>query len=140
MKLFGRKYLGGETGLVAVLHTWGQDLGVHIHLHCIKAGGALSAERTSRKAAAEDFLLPVVGLSAHFRDSFCDGLGWLFNKGELKFVGLCAELAAAEKFEEMLTSMRGKSWEVYARLPFGGPERVFDHQGPYVHRGAISNH
>lgn len=140
LKVFGRKYLGGETGFIAVLHTWGQDLGRHVHLHCIVVGGALSPERTAWKSSAPDFLFPIVELSAYFRDSFCLGLGQLYRRGELSFAGSCLELAAPWRFEELLSSMRGKNWEVYARPPFGGPEQVLDYLARYMHRVALSNH
>lgn len=139
LKAFGRKYLGGEMGFIAVLHTWGQDLGQHIHLHFIVVGGALSSDRTQWKSTPKDFLFPVVELSACFRDSFCDGLAEIYRKKQLKLGGSCAELEDPERFNEMLSSMREKKWEVYAKEPFGGPEQVLSYLARYMNRVAISN-
>ena len=127
-------------GFVAVLHTWGQDLGQHIHIHCIVVGGALSKDRTRWTSTPADFLFPIIELSAFFRDSFCDGLGEIHRKGELTFEGTCKELEDPQRFEELLSSMKAKKWEVYAKAPFGGAEQVLDYMGRYMHRVAISNH
>lgn len=140
LKRFGRKYPGGEMGFIGVLHTWGQDLGQHIHIHCIVVGGALSDDRTRWRSSSEDFLFPIVELSAYFRDSFCDGLSEIYRKGKLRFGGTCAEFEDPERFKELVSSMKGKKWEVYAKQPFGGPEKVLDYMGRYMHRVAISNH
>ena len=140
LKAFGRKYLGGEIGFVGVLHTWGQDLRLHVHLHFIVAGGALSKDRSVFRCSGKDFLFPIVELSAGFRDAFCDGIDALNTEGSFFLEGESEGLKDLEKWEVMLTEMRGKKWEVYAKEPFGGPEQVLDYMGRYVHRVAISNH
>ncbi len=140
LKAFGHKYLGGEIGFVGVLHTWGQDLKLHIHLHFIVAGGALSKDRSVFRCSAKDFLFPIIELSADFRDAFCDGINELYTKGFLFLEGESEGLKDPEKWEGMLSAMRGKRWEVYAKEPFGGAEKVLDYMGRYVHRVAISNH
>jgi hypothetical protein len=141
LKAYGKRYLGGEMGFMAVLHTWGQDLGFHMHLHVIVAGGALSKDRSRWRSSPKDFLFPIVELSADFRDAFCKGLNALYRKGELLLSGVVNErLKDPLQWEAMLSEMTGKKWEVYAKEPFGGPEKVLDYMGRYVHRVAISNH
>ena len=137
LKAFGKKYLGGDVGFFAVLHTWGQDLGLHIHLHCIIVGGALSG--STWKSCGSDFLFPIVELSAFFRDSFCEGLEKLHDKGGLTFGGSCQDLQDPVEFERMVSSMRGKKWEVYVKEPFGGAQKVLEYMSRYVNRVAISN-
>jgi hypothetical protein len=139
LKGFGVRYLGGEIGIVAVLHTWGQDLGQHIHLHCIVSGGALSSDGQHWQACPTGFLFPVLPLSTAFRDTFCAGLAGLYQQRQLVLVGECAALETAESFARLLAEMQAKDWQVYAKESFGGPDQVFDYLGRYVHRVAISN-
>ncbi len=137
LKEFSQRYLGGETGFVAVLHTWGQQLTYHVHLHCVVMGGALGADgvfRTSR----EGFLFPVVELSAEFRQRFCVGLLKLCEAGKLHLAGECASWAA-EVFAAQVTASLAKDWEVYIKPPFGRPETVLAYLAGYVNRIAISN-
>ena len=140
LKAFGHKYLGGEIGFVGVLHTWGQDLGLHIHLHFIVAAGALSKDGLKWRSSSKDFLFPIVELSAYFRDAFCDGIDDLYGNGDLTLEGNSEGIEDPEKWDAMVSEMRSKKWEVYAKEPFGGPEKVLDYMGRYVHRVAISNH
>ena len=139
LKAFARQYLGGEIGVTAVLHTWGQTLQHHIHLHCMVTGGALlQTKRGSRwHKSAKGFLVPVVALSQQFRDAFCQGLQRLQRRGELRLVGACADLDIAA----LLTAMRVKKWEVYIGKPpkQHAPEQLLAYLGRYVHRTAISN-
>jgi len=140
LKGCGAKYLGGQLGFVAVLHTWGQALSPHIHLHCIVTGGALSFDGQAWRSCPQGFLFPVVELSQVFRDKFCGGLARLYRRGELVLGGACAELEREENFDRWLSEMQTKKWQVYAKEVLGGPEQVFDYLGRYVHRVAISNH
>ena len=139
MKEFGKRYLGGEVGFTSVLHTWGQTLTKHIHLHCIVIGGALSADGKQWQSAAPDFLFPVISLSAQFRDAFCDGLQKLYDARELKFAGQCDYLAEATTFAQLISKARAKKWQVYAKPPFGEAGQTLDYLGRYVHRISISN-
>jgi len=140
LKQFAAKYLGGELGFVAVLHTWGQDLGLHIHLHCIVTGGALAWNGSRWISCRPGFLFPVLALSKVFRDMFCQGLKHLYLCGELLFPGASAQFESHEDFLRLLSQMQSKNWEVYAKEPFAGAEQVLDYLGRYVHRVAISNH
>lgn len=134
LKEFGRKYLGGEIGITAVLHTWGQTLNGHIHLHCIVTGGALqrTAEGEKWQSSGKGFLFPVVALSAAFRERFCAGLLKLERAGRLDSRGIDVGALAAE--------MRGKKWEVFIRAAFDDPQKLYDYLAKYIYRIAISNH
>ncbi len=113
LKAFGARYLGGEIGVVAVLHTlrqaqgrlWGQDLGQHIHLHCIVSGGALAPDGQHWQACPTGFLFPVLPLSAAFRDRFCAGLAGLYQQRQLVLAGECAVLENAESFGRLLAEI-----------------------------------
>lgn len=140
LKAFGERELGGQVGIVASLHTWGQDLALHIHLHCIVTGGALSVDGEAWNPCSKGYLFPTVELSAAFRDKFCQGL-WAANRaGKLTFGGACAGLAQAEQLETLLTEMQTKKWNVYAKETFGNPEQVFDYLGKDLNRGAFANY
>ncbi len=140
LKTFGLKYLNGELGFVAMLHTWGQTLSQHIHLHCIVPGGALSHDGKQWHSASPDFLFPIIPLSAQFKDAFCNGLQKLYDADELTFAGQSEYLADKSAFQQMLTESRAKKWQVYAKPPFGEAKQTLDYLGRYVNRIAISNH
>lgn len=140
LKAFGERELGGQVGIVASLHTWGQDLAQHIHLHCIVTGGALSADGEAWNPCSKGYLFDTVELSAAFRDQFCQGLRAAYQGGTLAFGGACAELAQAERFAALLTEMQTKKWNVYAKETFGNPEQVFDYLGKDLNRGAFANY
>ncbi len=140
LKACGRQYLGGEIGFTAVLHTWGQTLTEHIHLHCLVPGGALSADGKRWQAASPDFLFPILSLSARFRDAFCAGLQQRYAKGQLHFAGQCAHLADPNAWQQLLAAAQAKRWQVYAKPPFGDAAQVLDYLGRYVRRIALSNH
>ncbi|MFQ5814524.1 MAG: transposase zinc-binding domain-containing protein, partial [Anaerolineae bacterium] len=134
LKAYGQKYLGGEIGITAVLHTWGEDLREHIHLHCIVTGGALVQDEAGERweSTPKGWLFPVVALSADYRDlsacdaqagRFCAGLAKLYRQGKLKLVGACADLDVAALVEEM----QAKAWEVFTRPAFEGVEGVYDY-------------
>jgi hypothetical protein len=139
LKAFAAKYLGGEIGVTAVLHTWGQMIQQHIHLHCMITGGALveTADGYVWQASAPRFLLPVVKLAAAFRDAFCKGLRRLHRQQKLRLVGECAEVDV----EALVQEMQAKKWEVFLGAP---PEKaklddLLGYLGRYVHRTAITN-
>jgi len=140
------RHLGAEIGFVAVLHTWGQNLHHHPHLHCVVPGGGLSlkpapAEAGGRRwiACRPGFFLPVRVLSRLFRRLFLDALRAAFEAGEIGFFGQLAELAEPTAFALRLRELRRVEWVVYAKPPFGGPTQVLAYLGRYTHRVAIAN-
>ena len=133
------KHLGAEIGLVAVLHTWGQALLHHPHLHCVVPGGGPSLDGLRWVACRPGFFLPVHVLSRLFRRLFLEGLQAAFNARELKFFGELAALADAVAFRRRLAELRKVDWITYAKPPFGGPAQVLAYLGRYTHSVAISN-
>jgi hypothetical protein len=134
------KHLGAEIGFFAVLHTWGQNLMHHPHLHCVVPGGGLSAEGERWVPCRPGFFLPVRVLSRLFRRRFLERLEQLFDRGELEFFSTLEGLREPEAFHRYLEPVRKKEWVVYAKAPFAGPKQVLDYVGRYTHRVAISNH
>jgi hypothetical protein len=133
------KHLGAEIGLLAVLHTWGQSLHHHPHVHCVVPGGGPSFDGTRWIACRPGFFLPVRVLSRLFRRLFLDELRADFAAGELGFFGELAALAEPATFAHWLRQLRRAEWVVYVKPPFGGPEQVLAYLGRYTHRVAISN-
>ncbi len=134
------KHLGAEIGFLAVLHTWGQNLLDHPHLHCVVPGGGLSPDGSRWIACRkEDFFLPVKVLSTVFRGKFLDYLKRAFADGKLSFHGRLTGLAQGEAFQRLLSACYGTKWVVDAKPPFGGPEQVLKYLARYTHRVAISN-
>jgi hypothetical protein len=133
------RHLGAEIGFIALLHTWGQTLQFHPHLHCIVPGGGLSPDGQRWVACRPGFFLPVRVLSSLFRRLFLEALDQAFHAGELTFRGALTELNEADRFAKRLGAARGIDWVVYAKPPFGGPEHVLEYLGRYTHRVAIAN-
>jgi hypothetical protein len=133
------KHLGAEIGAVALLHTWGQTLQHHPHLHCIVPGGGLSPDQTRWVACRPGFFLPVRVLSRQFRTLFLAQLQAAFVAGELHFSGTLATLAEPTAFAVRLDALRAVEWVVYAKRPFAGPEQVLAYLGRYTHRVALAN-
>ena len=133
------RHLGGQLGVTAILHTWGQNLSQHIHLHCVVTGGALARGGSRWIPANPTFLFPVRALSKIFRAKFLEGLRRAFDGGELVFSGTAQTLAAPDAFDPWLSQLRRKAWVVYAKRPFAGPQQVLEYLGRYTHRVAISN-
>lgn len=136
---FGRNNLGGKTGFIAVLHTWDQKLNAHFHLHCLVPAGALSENGDRWISAPENFLFPVHALRAVFRGKYIDFLRHAFAAGRLVFPGQAAAFQTQAGFDGLLAQLYKNPWVVYAKPPFGGPEKVLDYLGRYTHRVAISN-
>ncbi len=134
------KHLGARIGLLAVLHTWGQTLTHHPHLHCIVPGGGLSPDRSQWISCPKSFFVSVRVLSKLFRRLFLEKLKAAFRRGHLAFHGQLADLADPAVFARFIADQRKLSWVVYAKRPFGGPEHVLKYLGRYTHRVAISNH
>ncbi len=137
---FGRnpRWLGGEIAATLVLHTWGQTLTQHLHVHALVAAGALSADGAWIRPR-RGFLFPVKALSIVFRAKFLDALGAALERGGLTLAGNTATLREPRAQRTLLADLRGKSWVVYAKRPFTGPEQVLQYLGRYTHRVAISN-
>lgn len=133
------RHLGAEIGAVAVLHTWGQALQHHPHLHCIVPSGGLSPDQARWVACRPGFFLPVRLLSRRFRTLFLDRLRTAFARSELRFSGALADLADPARFARRLHLLRDQEWVVYAKRPFAGPEQVLAYLGRYTHRVAIAN-
>jgi len=132
------KHLGAEIGFFSILHTWGQNLLHHPHLHCVVPGGGLSAD-DEWVACRSGFFLPVRILSRRFRKVFLDMLEKAFQKQQLKFHGELEYLGQQDAFSGYLVSLRNRDWVVYAKPPFGGPQQALEYLGRYTHRVAISN-
>ena len=136
---FDPKHLGGQIGFLAILHTWGQNLDYHPHIHCVVAGGGLTSDGGWIKSGNR-FFLPVVVLSSLFRGKLLSALNKAFQKGNLRFTGKLSSLSSKSMFGSFLSVPAKKKWEVYCKAPFGGPDQVLQYLGRYTHRIAISNH
>lgn len=133
------RHLGAELGVTVVLHTWGQTLTHHPHVHCVVPGGGPSLDGTRWVACRPGFFLPVRVLSRVFRRLFLTELQAAFEAGVLSFFGDLAGLAEPAAFTRRLRELRGVEWVVYAKPPFGGPAQVLAYLGRYTHRVAIAN-
>jgi hypothetical protein len=135
------KHLGAETGFFGILHTWGQNLLLHPHVHYVVAGGGIGPGHDRWvPPRRRGFLVPVRVLSAHFRNRFLKALERLHEQGKLHLEGPLAPLAETNAFANFLAPLRNSNWVVYAKSPFGGPAQVLEYLGQYTHRVAISNH
>ena len=134
------KHLGADIGLLSVLHTWGQNLQHHPHVHCVVPGGGLARDGSRWVAASPRFFLPIRILSRVFRGKFIAGLRQLLSQNKLEFHGSLHELSHPERFQQFLRQLYTNEWVVYAKPPFGGAEHVLHYLARYTHRVAISNH
>jgi hypothetical protein len=135
-----RRHLGAEIGVTMVLHTWGQTLTHHPHVHCIVPGGGLSPGGDRWIACRQGFFLPVRVLSRLYRRLFLEKL-WAAHRGDkLCFFGDLKHLADRSAFDAHLAPLPSTEWLVYAKRPFAGPEQVLAYLARYTHRVAISNH
>ena len=132
------KHLGADTGMIAVLHTWGQTLTHHPHVHCIVPGGGIGPDGRW-VACRPNFFLPVHVLSRCYRRLFLERLRTAFDAGDLAFFGELARLRDPAAFAEYLKPLWNFPWVVYAKRPFAGPAQILDYLGRYTHRVAIAN-
>jgi len=139
-------YLGAEIGVLAVLHTWGQNLQHHPHVHCIVTGGGLACDVQGQiedparwVSCRPGFFLPVRVLSRLYRGKFLALLRQAVATGQVHFHGRLAGLADPQAFAAWLTPLYQSDWVVYAKPPFGGPAQVLKYLARYTHRVAISN-
>lgn len=141
------KRLGAQVGMLMVLHTWGQNLHHHPHVHVVVTGGGLSCnaqgvvdKEPQWRSCRKGFFLPVRVLSRLFRGKYLELLRNAFDQGKLNFPTRLSHLANAPAFVGWLTPLYRKDWVVYAKPPFGGPALVLKYLARYTHRVAISNH
>jgi hypothetical protein len=134
-----RKRLGAHIGVTALLHTWGQNLMFHPHLHCVVTGGGLSPDGCRWIAARRGYLLPVKVLGRLFRGKFLAGVKEAYLAGDLTWGGSVASLADPAVFRRWLDALYRQDWVVYAKRPFGGAQQVFRYLGRYSHRVALAN-
>ena len=123
-----------------VLHTWGQTLVEHAHVHCIVTGGALARDGSRWTRCRVGYLFPVRALSQVFRGKYCALIERAHERGELKGIGAVPVLTSAQAFADYLRELREKAWVVYAKRPFAGPAQVIEYVGRYTHSVALSNH
>ena len=133
------KHLGAKIGVLATLHTWGQNLQLHPHVHCIVTGGGLSLDESRWISGSDDFFLPFQVLSRVFRGKFLAGLRKLFTRGQLHFAGKLTALSRPEQFNRLLSESVRTDWVVHVKPPLGGPETVLKYLARYTHKTAISN-
>lgn len=133
------KYTGSEIGFIALLHTWGQNLMDHPHLHCVVPGGGLSVDGTRWISSREGFFIPVKVLSGLFKGKFLWYLKKAYQSGRLNCVGVVQLLGEEEEFGKMLDDLYQREWVVYCKPPFRGPHQVIEYLGRYTHRVAITN-
>ena len=134
------QHLGAEVGFFAVLHSWGQTLQFHPHLHCVVPGGGISPDGQRWVSCRPGYFLPVPVLSCLFRRLFLESLQQAFDVGKLQFFGALEPLRDRLAFSRQLARAKTSKWVVYAKRPFAGPQQVLDYVGRYTHRVAISNH
>jgi Putative transposase/Transposase zinc-binding domain len=133
------QHLGANIGFLAVLHTWGQNLHLHPHVHCVVPGGGISWDGTRWIGSRPGFFLPVRVLRRLFRGRYLALLNTAFQQGQLKFHGQQCRFADPNAFAALVEGVRQKEWVVYAKPPFGGPRQVLKYLARYTHRVAISN-
>jgi uncharacterized membrane protein len=133
------KHLGAEIGFLAVLHTWGQTLLHHPHLHCVVPGGGLSSDHRRWIPCGPKFFLPVKVLSLVFRGKILAALERAFKKHKLTLAGELSPLQSPTAFADLLRAAAQRNWVVYAQRPFAGPAQVLTYLSRYTHRVAITN-
>ena len=133
------KHLGADIGFMAVLHTWGQTLLAHPHLHCVVPGGGLSPDHQRWIPCGTKFFLPVKVLTVVFRGKFLAALERAFNKHKLTLAGELAPLQSPTAFAHLLRVAAQRKWVIYAKRPFAGPAQVLTYLSRYTHRVAIAN-
>lgn len=134
-----KKYLGAEIGFTSILHTWGQNLMNHPHIHCIVPGGGLSLDKAKWIKSKKKFFIPVKVLSRKFRGKFLYYLNTLYLNNKLTFPKSISELGSRNIFNEFKDSLYKKEWIVYSKAPFSSAEYVLQYLGRYTHRVAISD-
>lgn len=132
------RHLGAEIGFMSILHTWGQSLSYHPHIHCVVLGGGLTKD-LKFLASKEDFLFPVRVVSRLFRGKFLDALKIYYKSNRLVFAGQSAQYRNSYNFKELLSILYKKEWVPHIKETFKGAANVIEYLGRYTHRVAISN-
>ena len=132
LSAFGANRLDGQLGMTAVLHTWGQTLTRHVHLHCLVPGGALGANGTWHPATSQG-LFPVRALSHHVRGGFVSRLRAAYNEGRLE------RLSGPEEVDRLLDALMARDWVVFSKPCLARTETVVAYLGRYTHRTALSD-
>ena len=133
-----RKYLGAQPGIIQVLHTWNQELGYHVHMHCIISGGGLTTDHRIRRSSAK-FFIPVRVLRDKFKGKYLSLLDTCYQKGELVFSSSCSTLQDPCVWKAFKNSLYEKDWCPYIKETFNGFGNAIEYLGRYTHRVAISN-
>ena len=133
------KRLGARIGFICILHTWGQNLMDHPHIHCVVTGGGLSPEEDKWISCRKGFFMPVRVMSELFKGKFLDYLKEAYESAKLAFPGIIGHLEDPNTFESFRRQFYHKKWVVYSKPPFNGVEGVLQYLGRYTHRIAISN-
>jgi len=136
---YDQKHLGARIGAIGILHTWGQNLMEHPHVHCIVTGGGLSSDGSRWVSSKRRFFIHVKVMSEVFRGKFLHHLKHCFKRSALVFPGSISHLKEPGNFEAFRKRFYDKKWVVYCKPPFGGPKGVLQYLGRYTHRIAISN-
>jgi predicted RNA-binding Zn-ribbon protein involved in translation (DUF1610 family) len=134
------KHLGAGIGMIAILHTWGQNLLLHPHIHCVVPGGGIAPDHHCWVSSRQRFFLPVKPLKRVFRRKFIDGLKRLYRRKRLGHAGPAAVFSEPKQFAKLVGRLRRQDWVVYVKPAFGGPLQVLRYLGRYTHRIAMSNH
>jgi len=135
------KHLGAQIGILSILHTWGQNLLAHPHIHCVIPAGGIARDHTRWvHPHYPGFFLPIKVLRRVFRGKFIAGLKRLYRRKQLRCAGPSAALADEKQFRQLLRRLHRHDWVIYAKSAFGGPRQVLRYLGRYTHRVAISNH
>lgn len=133
-----RKYLGATPGIIQVLHTWNQEIGYHVHMHCIVSGGGLTKEHRIKKSSG-NFFIPVRVLRDKFKGKYLSMLNKLYENGKLCFSASCKELQNSYHWKEWKEELYGKEWCPYIKETFNGFGNAIEYLGRYTHKIAISN-
>ena len=133
-----KKYLGAQPGIIQVLHTWNQELGYHVHMHCIISGGGLTTDHRIRRSSAK-FFIPVRVLRDKFKGKYLSLLDACYQKGELVFSSSCSTLQDPCVWKTFKNSLYEKDWCPYIKETFNGFGNAIEYLGRYTHRVAISN-
>jgi hypothetical protein len=133
------KHLGAQIGFIAILHTWGQTMQHHPHLHCVVPGGGISYDGKRWISSRKDFFVPVRVLSCLFQKKFLAYLDEAYKRGSLSFYGKCEELSDRSTWKQFISSLYDLQWVVYSKQPFGSPKQVLKYLARYTHRVAIAN-
>ena len=134
------KYLGANIGFFSILHTWGQNLMDHPHIHCVVTGGGLSDDKSKWISSRKNFFIPVKVLSKRFRSIFLTKLKTAKKSGDLKFPGTICELSLRHNFQKLIDKLFKCEWVVFSKRPFKKPETVLEYLSRYAYKVAISNH